>query len=105
MALRVVVDGAPLPDDAARALWKRFSEHMDAHKGDLAGFAKAEGYASAHPAMGPEGAELRLSKHAPQGPYRNVSKSGGEGQAGSTKVHGKGPSGPTQAGPNKRKTR
>lgn len=74
MALRVVVDGKPLPDEEARALWKRFSDHMETNKGDLAGFAKAEGYASIHPAMGPEGAELRASRTAPQGPYRNVSK-------------------------------
>lgn len=101
MALRVVVDGQPLPDEEARAIWKRFSDHMETHKGDLAGFAKAEGYASAHPAMGPEGAELRLSKNSPQGPYRNVSK----GDGGSPKVHGKGPSNPTPPKRNKGKSR
>jgi hypothetical protein len=88
MALRVLVDGKPLPDAEARALWQRFSDHMEANKGDLAGFAKAEGYASAHPGMGPEGAELRLSKTAPQGPYRNVSK----GDGGSSKDQKSGPS-------------
>jgi hypothetical protein len=100
MSLRVVVDGKPLPEEEGRALWKRFSDHMETNKGDLAGFAKAEGYASIHPAMGAEGAELRVSTSAPQGPYKNVSK----GDGGSSTVHGKGPSGPTQK-PAKRKSR
>ncbi len=97
MGLRVLVDGKPLPESDARALWQRFSDHMEANKGDLAGFAKAEGFASAHPAMGPEGAELRLSRSAPQGPYKNVSK----GDGGSPKAQPRGPS----PKPGKRKSR
>ena len=72
-ALSVTVDGVPMPEAEARAFWKRFSAHMDAHKGDLAGFAKAEGYASVHPGVGPSGAVIVVSRTAPQGPYRNVS--------------------------------
>jgi hypothetical protein len=39
----------PLPDEEARALWTKFSEHMDANKGDMAGFARLCGYASVRP--------------------------------------------------------
>ena len=77
--LRVVVDGVPMPEAEARAFWKRFSDHMEANKGDLAGFAKAEGFASVHPAMGASGAELVVSRSAPQGPYRNVSSAPSSG--------------------------
>jgi hypothetical protein len=38
------IDGAPLGDDEARLLWKEFSEHMDAHRGDMAGFAAKKGW-------------------------------------------------------------
>jgi hypothetical protein len=72
--LSVVVDGVPMPDAEARELWKRFSAHMDAHKGDLLGFAKAEGYASVHPGMGPDGPQLIVSRTKPQGPYRNAAR-------------------------------
>jgi hypothetical protein len=48
-SLAVLVDGVPLPDDEARALWTRFSEHMDEHRGDMAGFAKLCGYVSVAP--------------------------------------------------------
>jgi hypothetical protein len=44
--LVVLIDGKPLADAEARALWKRFSEHMDKNRQDLLGFAKAEGFAS-----------------------------------------------------------
>ena len=48
--LAVVIDGVPLADDdAARALWTKFSQHMDEHQGDLAGFAKLCGYVSVKP--------------------------------------------------------
>lgn len=42
--LAVLVDGVALPDDEARELWTKFSEHMDEHQGDMAGFAKLCGY-------------------------------------------------------------
>lgn len=47
--LTALVDGAPLPEEEARALWKAFSEHMDAHRGDMAGFAAKKGWASIAP--------------------------------------------------------
>ena len=47
--LAVFVDGRPLPDEQARALWTRFSAHMDQHQGDLAGFAQQEGFSSVRP--------------------------------------------------------
>lgn len=47
--LSVVIDGAPLPDEEARALWTKFSEYMDEHRGDMAGFARLNGYVSVAP--------------------------------------------------------
>ncbi len=75
--MRVRVDGVLLAPEDARAMWRRFSEHMEAHRGDLAGFAASEGFASVHPGM--EGGEplLVVSRTAAQGPYRSVTK--GEG--------------------------
>ena len=46
--LLVEADGRSLPADESRAVWERFSAWMDAHPGDLAGFASKEGYAGAH---------------------------------------------------------
>ena len=45
----VLVDGKALDESDARALWTRFSSHMDEHRGDLAGFAKKEGFVSIRP--------------------------------------------------------
>jgi hypothetical protein len=67
--LAAILDGAPLPEDAARALWDRFSAHMDAHAGDLAGFAKAEGFTSVHPAAEGGRAILIASRTEAQQPY------------------------------------
>ncbi len=67
--LTVIVDGVPMADEEARTFWARFSEHMEKNKGDLAGFAKAEGFASVRPAMGPDGAQLVVSRTAKQEPY------------------------------------
>lgn len=74
--LKVFVDGVPMPEVEAREFWKRFSAHMDANKGDLAGFAKKEGFASVHPVMGPQGAELHASHDAAQKPYATAPKTG-----------------------------
>ena len=82
--LVVVVDGKPLPDDEARAFWGRFSAYMEAHRGDLAGFAKQEGFASVHPETGPRGAVLAVSCTAPQRAYTNAPNRGGAGPSGST---------------------
>lgn len=86
--LTVIVDGTPMPDEEARLFWGRFSEHMEKNKGDLAGFAKAEGFASVRPAMGPEGAQLVVSRTAKQEPYGKARSS-----AGSPAVHPKPPHG------------
>ena len=45
--LRVLIDGTALPDEEARAVWQRFSDWMEEHRGDLGGFAK--GWAVAGP--------------------------------------------------------
>ncbi len=68
--LTVLVDGAPMPEADARALWERFSTWMDEHPGDLGGFAKQEGFASVHPGVERGRPVLRASKKDPQRPYR-----------------------------------
>ena len=77
MGLSVLVDGVRMPDDEARAFWARFSEHMEKNKGDLGGFARAEGFASVRPAMTPSGPELVVSRTAPQQPYTKAGSSAG----------------------------
>jgi hypothetical protein len=67
--LAVTVDGSPLPEEEARGVWARFSAHMDAHPGDLAGFARAEGVASVHPAAEGGRAVLVVSRTEAQRPY------------------------------------
>lgn len=47
--LAVLLDGAPLAEEEARALWTGFSAHMDEHRGDMAGFAKLRGYHEVRP--------------------------------------------------------
>lgn len=91
--LRVLVDGQPMPAEEARAFWQRFSDYMEANRGDLAGFARAEGYASVHPGLGADGAELHASGTTTQRPYTNVSKGGG-----SPKAQPQGPSRPPRRG-------
>lgn len=78
--LAVLVDGAPLPEAEAIALWDRFSAWMEEHRGDLAGFAAQEGYASVHPGVDGDRPVLRASKTAGQRPYAPVT---GPGRAGS----------------------
>jgi hypothetical protein len=68
-ALRVLVDGMQLPDEEATAFWKRFSGWMQEHRGDLGGFARAEGLASVHPEMHEGGPVLVASRTVPQRPY------------------------------------
>lgn len=81
--LGVLVDGAPMPDEEAVAFWDRFSAWMEDHRGDLAGFAAKEGYASVHPGVDGDKAVLRASKSAAQKPYASVkSRGGGSGSAG-----------------------
>jgi hypothetical protein len=83
--LGAVLDGQPLAEEDARALWERFSAYMDEHKGDLAGFAKEEGFASVHPAMEKGLPVLVASRSAPQKAYTTagaVPPRGGGGSSG-----------------------
>lgn len=70
--LAVKVDGTALPDDEARAMWERFSDWMEEHRGDLAGFAKQEGFVSAHPGVDNGKPILLLSRETAQRPYAPV---------------------------------
>jgi hypothetical protein len=67
--LAVLLDGVPMAEQEARALWARFSAHMDEHRGDLAGFARAEGFASVHPETRDGRAVLVVSQTEPQRAY------------------------------------
>ena len=86
--LGVLVDGTAMPDEDAHALWERFSDWMEEHRGDLAGFAAQEGFLSVHPGVDGDRPVLRASKSAAQLPYAPVGRSGG-----SPARHG-GPPGP-----------
>jgi hypothetical protein len=76
-ALAVLVDGAPMPESDARAFWQRFSDWMEEHRGDLAGFAASEGFASVHPGVAAGHPVLHVSRSVAQRPYGPVS--GGAG--------------------------
>jgi hypothetical protein len=100
--LKVIVDGTAMPEEDARAFWKRFSAHLEANRGDLAGFAAAEGYASVHPETVDGVPVLIVSKTAPQRAYANAPRRQSEqapsgsgahhlpGKAGSGKRGGRG---------------
>ena len=70
--LGVLVDGEALPDDEARALWQAFSAYMEEHRGDLGGFAKSQGFVSAHPRSEGGRAVLVLSRTTAQEAYGTV---------------------------------
>jgi hypothetical protein len=74
--LGVLIDGTPLPEAEAHALWDRFSTWMEEHRGDLAGFAAQEGFASVHPGVEGDRPVLRASKSAAQRPYAPVRAEG-----------------------------
>jgi len=82
--LGVVVDGTALSEGEARTLWQAFSAYMEEHRGDLGGFAKSQGFVSAHPRSERGRAVLVLSKTAPQEEYGAVAKpvdaGGGKGR-------------------------
>lgn len=88
-ALKVLVEGMALPDEEARALWQRFSAWMDANVGDLAGFARAEGFASLHPEMHGGAPVLVASRTANQRPYVSAPEKPGDSRR-SPKRRGKG---------------
>ena len=83
--LRVLIDGTAMAPDEARAFWQRFSDYMEAHRGDLAGFAAEEGFASVQPVVGSDGPELHVSRTGRQGPYVTAPKQGSK--HGLTGVH------------------
>ncbi|MFO0743028.1 MAG: hypothetical protein U0270_44555 [Labilithrix sp.] len=88
--LAVLVDGVALPEEEARAMWERFSAWMEEHRGDLAGFAKQEGFASVHPGVDSGRPVLLLSREAAQRPYAPVAQdesSRPRGSAGSNGRH------------------
>ena len=70
--LAVYVDGAAIPEPDARAFWQRFSDWMEANRGDLAGFAAKEGFASVHPGVENGQPVLYASKSTAQRPYAPV---------------------------------
>jgi hypothetical protein len=83
MALAVYLDGAPMAEPDARALWQRFSDWMESNRGDLAGFAAKEGFASVHPGVENGRPVLYASKTEGQRPYAAVgAATGGQGGAG-----------------------
>ena len=92
--LGVLVDGVPMPDDDARALWERFSAWMEEHRGDLAGFAAREGLASVHPGVDNGRPVLLASKTAAQRPYgpaasvAQPARPSGSKSGGSDTLHG-----------------
>lgn len=75
--LAVYVDGQPMPEAEARALWQRFSDWMEEHRGDLAGFAAKEGFASIHPGVEDGRPVLLASRTEVQRPYAPVGRGGG----------------------------
>jgi hypothetical protein len=100
-ALSVVVDGAPMPAEDARALWARFSAYMESHHGDLAGFAAAEGFASIHPEVRGGKPVLVASRAAAQRPYATapvVKQNPPTGGTGGSPTHRSGP-GPSHRPP------
>ena len=83
MGLAVYVDGSPMPEADARAFWQRFSDFMETNKGDLAGFAAQEGFASVHPGVENGRPVLYASKTEGQRPYAPVREGTGDpGRAG-----------------------
>jgi hypothetical protein len=81
--LAVLVDGIPMPEEEARAFWERFSAWMEEHRGDLAGFAAREGFASVHPGVDAGRPVLRASRSAAQRAYAPVTADAGSRESGS----------------------
>ena len=109
--LGVTVDGQALPEEEARAFWGRFSDHMDANRGDLRGFAEKEGLASVHPTMQGDRPVLVASRSGAQKPYTNAetvkpreaARGPSSGSPGPQRhAPGGGPTGAPRGGPPKR---
>jgi len=93
--LLVRVDGELLADEEARLLWERFSAHMETNRGDLGGFAAAEGLASVHPGIEDGQPVLLASRSAPQGPYTSVASGEPGGAKGGAAARSKKPGKPS----------
>jgi hypothetical protein len=89
MPLLAFIDGTPLAEPEARALWQRFSAWMEEHTGDLAGFARAEGFSSIHPELRGGEPVLAASRTAPQRPYESALAK--RGRSAASQPHGKRP--------------
>jgi hypothetical protein len=100
--LGVVVDGQAMPPTEAREFWGRFSAYMEANKGDLAGFAKQEGFASVHPSMKDGAAVLLASRSSAQRPYAAVKEGSADPRGGSSDHQGA-PRDPGKGGGKRRK--
>ncbi|MBX3186227.1 MAG: hypothetical protein KF819_04395 [Labilithrix sp.] len=101
-ALVVVVDGEPMEEASARALWARFSAWMEEHRGDLAGFARQEGFVSVHPGVEGGRPVLRVSNTTPQQAYGGDLPSGGAGGSGERHTAGTKPDRRRSSGPRNR---
>jgi hypothetical protein len=82
--LSVLLDGVPLPAPDARSLWQRFSTWMEERRGDLAGFAEAEGFASVHPEIHGGEPVLVVSRTLAQKPYTSAATKRGRPTGGPT---------------------
>ncbi|UQA59588.1 hypothetical protein [Polyangium aurulentum] len=79
--LAALVDGKPLPEEEARDLWKRFSEHMGDNKGDMEGFAKKNGYTAISPEFrGGRAVLVAYTTTPPPAPAPARGKPGGGGR-------------------------
>ncbi|WP_437327178.1 hypothetical protein [Sorangium sp. So ce381] len=75
--LAASIDGAPLADEEARDLWTRFSRYMDEHRGDMAGFARENGYVSVTPTF-ERGRALLVVRTTEAPPEKPAQRPGGE---------------------------
>jgi hypothetical protein len=80
-----------MPEAEALSFWERFSDWMEEHRGDLAGFAAQEGFASVHPGVDGDRPVLRASKTAGQRPYAPVRGDQPAGASGGSPARHDGP--------------
>jgi hypothetical protein len=79
--LAAFVDGAALSEEEARDLWRRFSEWMGEHKGDVDGFAKKNGFTQIAPEYrGGRAVLIAYTKEPPPPPPKKAAGGGGAGQ-------------------------
>ncbi|AUX28489.1 MULTISPECIES: hypothetical protein [Sorangium] len=99
--LAASIDGAPLPDEEARDLWTRFSRYMDEHRGDMAGFARENGYVSVTPTFD-RGRALLVVRTTEAPPEKPAPRGAGEpGPRGGGKPAARGSGKPTPRGSGK----